>query len=124
MTEIVNTAQSEAWNGYEGEHWAGHYDRYDAVNGGFNAPLLAAAGIGETDRVLDIGCGNGQLTRLAARRASAGAATGYRAGAAARRPPGRPHRAAPAGHRYRQCIRCCRNTIGGYGDRSRQRSVR
>ncbi|WP_405135985.1 class I SAM-dependent methyltransferase [Nocardia sp. NBC_01388] len=76
MIEIVNTAQSEAWNGYEGEHWAGHYDRYDAVNGGFNAPLLAAAGIGDTDRVLDIGCGNGQLTRLAARRAPAGSATG------------------------------------------------
>lgn len=70
MTEIVNTAQAQAWNGYEGDHWAGHYDRYDAVNRGFNEPLLAAAKVGAGDRVLDMGCGNGQLTRLAARRAA------------------------------------------------------
>ncbi|MEC3919841.1 class I SAM-dependent methyltransferase [Nocardia sp. CDC160] len=76
MTEIVNTAQSEAWNGYEGEHWAGNYDRYDAVNHGFNEPLLTAAAVSDGDRVLDIGCGNGQLTRAAARRAGTGSATG------------------------------------------------
>jgi SAM-dependent methyltransferase len=69
MAGIVNTAQAQAWNGYEGEHWAAHDDRYDAVNGGFNEPLLDAAAIGERDRVLDVGCGNGQLTRSAARRA-------------------------------------------------------
>jgi SAM-dependent methyltransferase len=76
MADIVNTAQAEAWNGYEGEHWAAHDDRYDAVNGGFNAFLLDAAEIGERDRVLDIGCGNGRLTRLAARRARLGQALG------------------------------------------------
>ncbi|APA97664.1 class I SAM-dependent methyltransferase [Nocardia seriolae] len=76
MTDIVNTAQPEAWNGYEGEHWAGNYDRYDAVNHGFNEPLLTAARITDGDRVLDIGCGNGQLTRAATRRAGNGTATG------------------------------------------------
>ncbi|GAA4365369.1 class I SAM-dependent methyltransferase [Actinomadura verrucosospora] len=76
MTEIVNTHQAEAWNGYEGEHWAENHDRYDAMNGGFNDALLEAARIGPRDRVLDIGCGNGQITRLAARRASLGSATG------------------------------------------------
>jgi SAM-dependent methyltransferase len=76
MMSIVNTAQAEAWNGYEGRHWAAHADRYDAVNSGFNGLLLDAAAIGERDQVLDIGCGNGQLTRLAARRAPFGHTSG------------------------------------------------
>ncbi|WP_340685647.1 class I SAM-dependent methyltransferase [Amycolatopsis coloradensis] len=76
MSGIVNTAQSEAWNGYEGRHWAEHDERYDAVNSGFNEFLFDAAGIGERDRVLDIGCGNGQVTRLAAVRAPLGGSTG------------------------------------------------
>ena len=74
--EIVNVAQYEAWNGYEGRHWADHHDRYDAGNGGFNEYLLDGAAIGPRDRVLDIGCGSGQITRLAAVRARLGRATG------------------------------------------------
>ncbi|PSL56124.1 methyltransferase family protein [Saccharothrix carnea] len=70
MPDIVNTHQFEAWNGYEGEHWAEHHDRYDAVNSGFNDTLLTAAAIGPQDRVLDLGCGNGRISRLAARRAA------------------------------------------------------
>lgn len=69
---IVNRHQEEAWNGYEGEHWAGNQDRYDAVNRAFNAILLDAAGIAPGDRVLDVGCGNGQVTRQAARRSGHG----------------------------------------------------
>lgn len=76
MHSIVNTEQAAAWNGAEGAHWADHQDDYDAVNAGFNAPLLAAAAIGAHDRVLDIGCGNGQVTRLAALRAARGGALG------------------------------------------------
>lgn len=76
MVNIINTAQAQAWNGYEGRHWAAHADRYDAVNSGFNGLLLDAAAIGERDQILDIGCGNGQLTRQAARRARFGHASG------------------------------------------------
>ncbi|MFG1946870.1 class I SAM-dependent methyltransferase [Nonomuraea sp. NPDC048826] len=61
---IVNAHQAEAWNGYEGSHWASHHDRYDAMNGGFNEHLLRRVRAG--DRVLDVGCGTGQVTRLAA----------------------------------------------------------
>lgn len=76
VRNIINTEQAQAWNGYEGEHWARNRDRWDAVNAGFNTPLLDAASIGRHDRVLDIGCGAGQTTRLAARRAHDGHALG------------------------------------------------
>jgi SAM-dependent methyltransferase len=76
MRELVNSTQSEAWNGGEGRHWSDHHDRWNAVNEGFNRPLLAAAAIGSEDRVLDVGCGAGQTTRLAARAAVRGSVLG------------------------------------------------
>lgn len=76
MSTIVNIEQAQAWNGYEGEYWACNQDRWDAVNRGFDEPLLDAAAIGEHDRVLDIGCGAGQTARLAAQRASGGRVLG------------------------------------------------
>ncbi|GIG86843.1 class I SAM-dependent methyltransferase [Plantactinospora endophytica] len=76
MQAIVNTQQSEAWNGHEGQHWAEQADRYDTMAEGINGPLFAAAGIGERDRVLDVGCGTGYLTRQAARLAARGTVLG------------------------------------------------
>ena len=78
MTEhpVANIEQAEAWNNEEGQHWAAHQNRYDAMSGAFTEHLLGAAAITETDTVLDIGCGNGQTTRLAAQRASRGRAVG------------------------------------------------
>ncbi|MGW6980291.1 class I SAM-dependent methyltransferase [Streptomyces sp. NPDC054932] len=76
MARFANTAQAEAWNGYEGEQWARSQERWDAINNGFNQPLLDAAAITESDHVLDIGCGAGRSTLLAAQRAVRGRALG------------------------------------------------
>ncbi|MFD9563055.1 class I SAM-dependent methyltransferase [Streptomyces sp. NPDC059994] len=76
MLDVVNTEQAQAWNGPEGTHWARNQDRWNAVNEGFNEPLLDAAALTEECRVLDIGCGSGQTTRLAALRAPRGHALG------------------------------------------------
>ncbi|WP_106401270.1 class I SAM-dependent methyltransferase [Actinocorallia populi] len=70
MHTVVNVQQAEAWNGWEGSAWADNAARYDAMMGGFDQPLLAAAAIGENDHVLDVGCGTGQMALLAAHRAS------------------------------------------------------
>ncbi|MFJ9612451.1 class I SAM-dependent methyltransferase [Streptomyces noursei] len=76
MPDIVNTEQAQAWNGPEGAHWARNQDRWNAVNEGFNEPLLDAAGIAGDHRTLDLGCGSGQTTRLAALRTPQGRALG------------------------------------------------
>jgi SAM-dependent methyltransferase len=76
VPDVINTEQAQAWNGPEGSHWARNQDRWNAVNEGFNEPLLDAAGIAEDHRVLDLGCGSGQTTHLAARRAHPGHALG------------------------------------------------
>ncbi|QVQ50306.1 class I SAM-dependent methyltransferase [Spiractinospora alimapuensis] len=74
--EIVNTHQYQAWNGYEGQHWANNNDRYDAMVGGMNRALFGAADIRSADHVLDIGCGAGLTTRRAATLAPEGHAHG------------------------------------------------
>lgn len=76
MSTIVNIEQAEAWNGWEGAHWAQNPDRYNAMVAGFDEELFRAAAIGPNDRVLDIGCGTGHVTREAARRASHGQVLG------------------------------------------------
>ncbi|WP_393062466.1 class I SAM-dependent methyltransferase [Streptomyces sp. LN549] len=67
---------AEAWNGPLGQHWAAHPDRYNAMLDGFDAALFDAAAIHAGDRVVDIGCGSGLTTRMAAQRAPGGRVTG------------------------------------------------
>ena len=71
-----NVEQARAWDGAEGDYWAEHADRFDRSMAGYQPAFLDAARIGRADRVLDVGCGTGQTTRDAARRAGDGYALG------------------------------------------------
>lgn len=71
-----NEEQAAAWDGDEGRQWAQRPAFYDAGVRRHHARLMEAAAVGAADRVLDLGCGNGQTTRDAARAAAAGSAFG------------------------------------------------
>jgi SAM-dependent methyltransferase len=71
-----NAAQLAAWDGTEGEFWASHADHFDHSVVEHTRRLFDAARIEASERVLDVGCGTGQTTREAARRAGSGAALG------------------------------------------------
>jgi SAM-dependent methyltransferase len=75
-TRIVNSDQAAAWNGAEGAHWADHDDRVSGANAALQDHLFGAAAVAPADFVLDIGCGTGETTRLAAARAPDGLAVG------------------------------------------------
>lgn len=55
------------WAGSEGEHWAVNADRYTRVLANFGALLVEAAGFAPGQRVLEIGCGNGDTAVVAGR---------------------------------------------------------
>ena len=76
MKVTANTAMAEAWDGDEGDDWARDWRHYDRSVAAYHPLLLDAAAVEEADAVLDIGCGAGQVTRDAARRAPAGSALG------------------------------------------------
>jgi SAM-dependent methyltransferase len=71
-----NVAQLGEWDGAKGAFWVDHADWLERGVAGYQGPLLAAAAIEEAATVLDLGCGTGQLSRDAARRATAGSVLG------------------------------------------------
>lgn len=74
--QIANADMARAWDGEEGDQWTQFADEYDNTSRSIWARFLETDPIGPADRVLDIGCGNGQSTRDAARRAHDGSALG------------------------------------------------
>jgi len=74
--DASNAAQLQAWDGGEGAYWAAHADHFDRSALPYHHRLLAAAAIGDRERVLDIGCETGQTTVLAARASTNGSALG------------------------------------------------
>jgi SAM-dependent methyltransferase len=71
-----NEGQLRNWDGKDGDYWATNAELFDACVAAYDGRFLEAAHIEATDRVLDIGCGNGATTRAAARLAPDGFALG------------------------------------------------
>jgi len=66
----MNESQRDHWNSNEAQHWVAAQSRYDRQLQPFGDAVIDAAAIEPTDRVLDIGCGCGATTIVAARRAA------------------------------------------------------
>jgi SAM-dependent methyltransferase len=72
----VNAEQAEAWNGASGRYFIGQRERHERMRLPLTARLLTGARIDDGENVLDIGCGCGDVTILAARAAGSGHALG------------------------------------------------
>jgi len=72
----VNAEQAEDWNGASGREFIEQRERHEQILGRLKARLLAAAAIQDGENVLDVGCGCGATTILAARAAGRGHALG------------------------------------------------
>jgi SAM-dependent methyltransferase len=72
----TNERQRQEWNDAMGRHWVDQQARLDRMLSRLTPHLIAAAGISGSAQVLDVGCGCGATTRLAARHAPAGTVLG------------------------------------------------
>ena len=68
----VNVEQAEDWNGASGREFIEQRERHERVLGRLRTRLLAATAVQDGEYVLDVGCGCGETTILAARAAGSG----------------------------------------------------
>jgi SAM-dependent methyltransferase len=74
--QVANMEQAAAWDGPSGDAWVAREKFQNAALAPHTEAMFAAAAVQPTDRVLDVGCGTGDTTRAAARRATDGDALG------------------------------------------------
>jgi SAM-dependent methyltransferase len=67
---VANERQASEWGGQTGRHWVERQAHYDAMLARLTTRLMSAAGLSASDRVLDVGCGCGHTTRIAATHAA------------------------------------------------------
>ncbi|WBB59795.1 methyltransferase domain-containing protein [Streptomyces sp. WMMC500] len=73
---MAESAGTPEWDGATGDHWVAYEEKYNAAMFRYGERLFAGAGVRPDDRVLDVGCGCGQTTRVAARLAAEGSVHG------------------------------------------------
>jgi SAM-dependent methyltransferase len=66
---VANEQAFEYWNGATADHWVKMQPRFDAMMRRQTPRLLEAAALRSDHVVVDVGCGVGETSRLAARRA-------------------------------------------------------
>jgi SAM-dependent methyltransferase len=72
----TNVDAFHAWDGADGRYWADHEGHFDRSIARHHERLMRAAAVAPGEVVLDVGCGNGEVARDAARAAEPGAVLG------------------------------------------------
>ena len=80
VSPATNAAQAQRWNGASGQYWIEHRERHLAEHQNLTPHLFRSAAIVRGEKVLDVGCGCGDTTIMAAR--AAGTLPGERPGRA------------------------------------------
>ena len=69
VNPATNAAQAQRWNGASGQYWIEHRERHLAEHQNLTPHLFRSAAIVRGEQVLDVGCGCGDTTIMAAQAA-------------------------------------------------------